>query len=133
MGPKEDIKLIVDGLHGDPFSVLGMHVVGEGTKRALRSGPSFRRPPRPGSSMNGRRRPMRWRRCIRRVSIPSICLERHFPTVSGWRLLKERYRRSSTLTPLARSSRDYDLHLIGEGSHYKKYEKLGAHVIRSAG
>ncbi len=23
---------------------------------------------------------------------------------------------------------DYDLHLIGEGSHYKKYEKLGAHL-----
>ncbi len=24
---------------------------------------------------------------------------------------------------------DYDLHLIGEGTHYKKYEKLGAHVM----
>ena len=23
---------------------------------------------------------------------------------------------------------DYDLHLIGEGTHYKKYEKLGAHI-----
>ncbi|HBG93259.1 MAG TPA: 1,4-alpha-glucan branching enzyme [Nitrospiraceae bacterium] len=24
---------------------------------------------------------------------------------------------------------DFDLHLIGEGSHYKKYEKLGSHVM----
>jgi len=24
---------------------------------------------------------------------------------------------------------DFDLHLMGEGSHYKKYEKLGAHVL----
>src|SRR5512135_180925 len=23
---------------------------------------------------------------------------------------------------------EYDLHLIGEGSHYKKYEKLGSHI-----
>lgn len=28
---------------------------------------------------------------------------------------------------------DYDLHLIGEGSHYKKYEKLGAHFIEIDG
>ena len=28
---------------------------------------------------------------------------------------------------------DYDLHLIGEGTHYLKYEKLGAHVREVAG
>ncbi len=28
---------------------------------------------------------------------------------------------------------DFDLHLIGEGSHYKKYEKLGAHVMEVEG
>ena len=28
---------------------------------------------------------------------------------------------------------DFDLHLIGEGSHYKKYEKLGSHVIEVNG
>lgn len=28
---------------------------------------------------------------------------------------------------------DFDLHLIGEGSHYKKYEKLGAHVMEING
>jgi 1,4-alpha-glucan branching enzyme len=28
---------------------------------------------------------------------------------------------------------DYDLHLIGEGTHYEKYEKLGAHVREVAG
>lgn len=28
---------------------------------------------------------------------------------------------------------DFDLHLIGEGSHYKKYEKLGAHVMEIEG
>ncbi|MDI6801890.1 MAG: 1,4-alpha-glucan branching protein GlgB [Thermodesulfovibrionales bacterium] len=27
---------------------------------------------------------------------------------------------------------DFDLHLIGEGTHYKKYEKLGAHVVEIA-
>ena len=28
---------------------------------------------------------------------------------------------------------DYDLHLFRQGSHYRLYEKLGAHVLRSAG
>ena len=28
---------------------------------------------------------------------------------------------------------DFDLHLIAEGSHYKQYEKLGAHVMRING
>jgi len=28
---------------------------------------------------------------------------------------------------------DFDLHLMGEGTHYKKYEKLGAHVIEVQG
>jgi 1,4-alpha-glucan branching enzyme len=28
---------------------------------------------------------------------------------------------------------EFDLHLIGEGSHYKKYEKLGAHVMEIEG
>jgi 1,4-alpha-glucan branching enzyme len=28
---------------------------------------------------------------------------------------------------------DFDLHLMGEGTHYKKYEKLGAHVIEMQG
>ncbi|HYA32264.1 MAG TPA: 1,4-alpha-glucan branching protein GlgB [Thermodesulfovibrionales bacterium] len=28
---------------------------------------------------------------------------------------------------------DFDLHLIGEGSHYKQYEKLGAHVMEFDG
>jgi 1,4-alpha-glucan branching enzyme len=28
---------------------------------------------------------------------------------------------------------DFDLHLIAEGTHYKKYEKLGAHVIEMEG
>jgi 1,4-alpha-glucan branching enzyme len=28
---------------------------------------------------------------------------------------------------------DYDLHLIGEGTHYKKYEKLGAHITEVSG
>lgn len=28
---------------------------------------------------------------------------------------------------------DFDLHLIGEGSHYKKYEKLGAHLMEING
>jgi 1,4-alpha-glucan branching enzyme len=28
---------------------------------------------------------------------------------------------------------DFDLHLIGEGTHYEKYEKLGAHLLTVAG
>jgi len=28
---------------------------------------------------------------------------------------------------------DYDLHLIGEGTHYRNYEKLGAHIMEIAG
>ncbi len=35
--------------------------------------------------------------------------------------------------PLPQILTDFDLHLLGEGTHYKNYEKLGAHVIEVNG
>ena len=28
---------------------------------------------------------------------------------------------------------DYDLYLLGEGTHYRAYEKMGAHLVEVAG
>ena len=39
----------------------------------------------------------------------------------------------TTMTSTTPFLSDYDLHLLGEGNHYRIYEKLGAHVIEQDG
>src|SRR5260221_11412064 len=42
-------------------------------------------------------------------------------------------KRILMVTSVAPFLTDYDLHLLGEGNHYRIYEKLGAHVIDEDG
>ena len=125
-----EIKAIMGGDHGDPFGVLGPHLVSTDTGPAvavrafLPSTEAARVVPlEPGLSP----------RKMERVH-PEGLFEALFPgsrepfpyrleIVDGRGevfLVDDAYRFPPILS-------DYDLHLLGEGTHYKAYERLGAH------
>ena len=130
-GLQEQISLILRGEHWDPFHVLGPHPVEVAGKKNLAIRVFL-----PGC------REVRVRRLDDpKTSMPMKSLhpegffEALFPGISNpipYRLqgidgegqpfdVKDPYSYSPILN-------DYDLHLIGEGNHYLKYEKLGAHL-----
>ncbi|GAB4483729.1 MAG: 1,4-alpha-glucan branching enzyme [Thermodesulfovibrionales bacterium] len=130
MGIQEHIRKIVSGSHGDVFSFLGMHQTGRAVEvRAFLpeaaeawvvdevSGKQF---PMEGAGRQGfflcrieKAKPFAYR----------IRLRTH---EGEERKFKDPYAFGRILT-------DFDLHLIGEGTHYKKYEKLGAHLTELDG
>ncbi|MGH7278850.1 MAG: 1,4-alpha-glucan branching protein GlgB [Candidatus Rokuibacteriota bacterium] len=123
-----DIEALVTGDHRDPFAVLGPHVVagaGVAVRALLPAADAVRvvpavpgLPPQPMARVH-----------------PEGLFEAVFaghPDVFAYRLeiahdgtrqgeLDDPYRFPPTLS-------DYDLHLLAEGTHYKAYEKLGAHL-----
>lgn len=132
----KEIKRIVQGEHGDPFAVLGPHEVRVGTEPAIavrvflpdvlevRVIPADC--PDGGQSMAlvhsaglfeavfpGRRHPLAYR--LRVTDNDGLVYEAEDP-----------YRFPPALS-------DYDLYLMGEGTHLRNYEKLGAHVTELEG
>ncbi len=132
--PREVVDHLIHANFWDPFSILGSHEVEHEGKaaRAIRAflpeakrawvvvaeeGRHDRsRPARTGSTPTA----------SSRRSSPTTC--EPFPyrlAIEGhdghtWEI-EDPYRFGPVLT-------DFDLHLLGEGTHYKSYEKLGAHV-----
>jgi 1,4-alpha-glucan branching enzyme len=129
---KPIIKAIVRGEHRDPFAVLGPHVV-----------------ERDGHDVVAVRAfvPDAYRVVVvpRAVDVPAQVMTRVHPAglfeavfaerrepflyeveiedgAGAIRRREDPYRFSSTLG-------DLDLHLLGEGTHYRAYEKLGAHLL----
>jgi 1,4-alpha-glucan branching enzyme len=129
--PASDVEALVAGRHPDPFAVLGPHVCREGraTAVAIRAflpgavGAEVR-PGEPGVAP----------REMERLH-PDGIFEATFPRraalfryglavtdASGRvREIEDPYRFPSTLS-------DFDRLLLGEGTHYQAYEKLGAHA-----
>src|SRR5262249_4642799 len=121
------IQSLVAGEHGDPFAVLGPHPTQDGSLsvRALLPGATEvtvlveggalpAQPLKPihadglWEGMIPGRLPIRYR--LRVTYADGHTLE-----------LEDPYRFPSTLS-------GFDLHLLGEGRHYRIYEKLGAHA-----
>ncbi len=131
--PREVIDHLVHANFWDPFSVLGSHRVeasGKSTRVVRAFLPQAERawvvPIRKGSP--GARIPLRrihpdglFESEVSDHADPSpyrLAIENH--EGYSWEA-EDPYRFGPVLT-------DYDLHLLGEGTHYKSYEKLGAHV-----
>ncbi len=124
-----DIQAIVRGEHSDPFAVLGPHRLGAGGGVAIRAFLPFAETARViPLDGDGQPTPMErihadglFEAVIPRASEPFLY---HLETVDArgrnWEF-DDPYRFPSTLS-------DYDLHLLGEGTHYRAYEKLGAHL-----
>jgi 1,4-alpha-glucan branching enzyme len=131
--PPEAIESLVRGEHGDPFAVLGPHVVQAGRQkalvvRALLPGaaeaevvPSGGGPDAPAPEAMA---------CLHLDGLFQAVFSRQrdpFPYCLRWTDAaghvheeEDPYRFPSTLS-------DFDLHLLGEGAHFRSYDKLGAH------
>jgi 1,4-alpha-glucan branching enzyme len=131
--PVEEIDLILQGDHSDPFHILGAHPVQVGGAPAIALRAFL-----PGAAQV-------W--AIKETEVlpfqhlhPDGFFEVVIPGVTEifpYRLrvknadgheweLEDPYRFLPVLS-------DFDLHLLGEGTHYKTYEKLGAHVAEVQG
>jgi 1,4-alpha-glucan branching enzyme len=129
--PPDTIDAVVTGQHGDPFAVLGPHAGREGMVSVRALIPAARavaavmpdgtvsplRAVHPAGfwegEVPGRRLPLAYR--LRVVDDQGQVSE-----------VEDPYRFPPTLSP-------YDLHLLGEGTHYRLFERLGAHPIRHEG
>lgn len=133
MGLKEDIKLIVDGLHGDPFSVLGMHMLGEGDEKGIEVR-AFLPEAEEAWIVDEATQKMHAMEKVHKKGFYAVRLPGEiFPYRIGIKTTEGEISEIVDPYSFGQVLTDYDLHLIGEGSHYKKYEKLGAHVIELGG
>lgn len=127
--PASDVDAIVSGAHGDPFSVLGLHQFGDGfharcflpgaerviavTLAGEEVGELRRRHPDgffEGRVSIGERQPLRY----------------HARVAGGEWDVTDPYTFGPVLGPM-------DDYYIGEGSHLRLFDKLGAHAIEHEG
>jgi 1,4-alpha-glucan branching enzyme len=131
--PADQIQLIIDAAHWDPFQVLGPHADSNGGLSVRAFLPNAREAEVVADGDGGQRFHMR------RIHAAGL-FEAHIPhrpKVFRYRLqftdTAGRVRRLLDPYSFPPLLSDYDLYLIAEGTHYKKYEKLGAHVREVAG
>jgi 1,4-alpha-glucan branching enzyme len=126
------VESLVSGRHGDPFAVLGPHGRGRGNVVIRTLQPDAAKVSVVLGQEPVEEHPMQ-------ALHPAGLWETTVPGRSGltYRLrltnhegqtrdADDPYRFPSTLS-------DYDLHLLGEGTHYRVYDKLGAHPTRLDG
>jgi 1,4-alpha-glucan branching enzyme len=125
----ETIEALVRGEHGDPFSVLGPHPNGGSlvVRAFLPEAREVAVLPAAGSPQ-----PLR---SVHPAGLWEATLAHRGPVPYRLRLtdrdgrlteIEDPYRFPSTLS-------GYDLHLLGEGTHYRMYEKFGAHLATLEG
>jgi 1,4-alpha-glucan branching enzyme len=126
---KEHINLIVNAEHWDPFAVLGAHPKKTGVAvRAFLPDAEEAWVVRNGSDHEMKKlHPAGFFEAIfkEETSVFPYLLKAKDRS-GGVMVFEDPYRFLPVLT-------DFDLHLIGEGTHYKNYEKLGAHIMRVEG
>jgi 1,4-alpha-glucan branching enzyme len=124
------MEAIVNGQHGDPFAVLGPHAGDDGTVTVRAFLPAARAAAvrRPDGAVT----PLRsihpaglWEGAV--PGAPPLAYRLRVVDAQGHVAeIEDPYRFSSTLS-------GYDLHLLGEGTHFRLFERLGAHPIRHEG
>ena len=132
MGIQENIRKIINSSHSDPFSVLGPHVAGDGAHVEIRA---FLPEAREAWVIDERDASRHRMQNLHRFDFFTVDIpgKKPFP----YRLSVRRHdgNEQEFLDPYSFPPvlTDFDLHLIGEGTHYRKYEKLGAHVMEVNG
>ena len=121
--------------NADPFAVLGPHRADDGKTVVIRARHPARARSICGSSTTGGARAdataeattgcSRRNPAARRPDIPDYRLRHHVVTAGSTFEIDDPYRYGRVLT-------DFDLHLFGEGTHHRAFEKLGAHRMSSA-
>jgi 1,4-alpha-glucan branching enzyme len=141
---QEEIEGLVEGRHADPFRILGPHWTGAAGQRSLCIRVFRPNAVETGVIWNGRFEPVTAKQIH-----PAGVFEANFPAgtirpredeaiAPGSYRLRIRFADGAgmeTLDPYAFPPllTDFDLYLSGEGTHYLKYEILGAHVREVAG
>ncbi len=129
-----EIEALVRGEHGDPFAILGPHVTPQGSAGERLCVRAFLPGARGAEVVRvaGGSQPARGRAMARRHPegfFEAVYPGRRDPFPYRLRWIdaagavheeEDPYRLPSTLS-------DFDLYLLGEGAHYRLYEKLGAH------
>ncbi len=122
-----DIAAIVGAYHGDPFRVLGPHLVEENGRRRLEIRAFLPEAKEANVLLDGQIHPMRriaeegfFEAVVGRNEVVPYRLQ--LTEESGaTREIEDPYRFPPWLT-------DFELHLHAEGNYYQSYEKLGAHL-----
>lgn len=131
---KEEIRVLSNGSHGDPFAILGLHTVNVGGKdklvlRCFRpDAKSIDAIPEKGAPISLERVSDEglFEKVFPRKSIAFSYHLKITPYVGNPYELEDAYRFGSLLT-------EFDLQLWGEGNHHHAYRFMGAHITESDG
>jgi 1,4-alpha-glucan branching enzyme len=127
---KEDIKHIVNGEHRDSFSVLGMHEA-DGNMEVRAFLPEAE-DVWVKDNRTGKLYPME-KVHKKGFFLVRLNQKKVFPYMLRIKTYEGKISEFRDPYSFGQVLTDYDLHLIGEGSHYRKYEKLGGHVMEIDG
>jgi len=132
---ERDILLLLRAENRDPFRLLGPHIVEEGEHRRLVVRGFFPGAEQVFVKLEDRSDAIPARR-IRPEGLfeADLPLYPHLPLSPGiyqWRVLDAGRPAHEIRDPYAFAPllSDFDLYLMGEGTHYQKYEKMGAHPV----
>jgi 1,4-alpha-glucan branching enzyme len=131
-----EIEALVRGEHGDPFAVLGPHVLsGAGGNnvviRAFRPGAAAMTVMPVGLGLRDQPMARIHPDGLFEVVIPGR--REAFPYRLRWRDGEGHESEAEDVYRFGSRLSDYDLYLMGEGRHYREYEKLGAHLTEMDG
>jgi 1,4-alpha-glucan branching enzyme len=139
---KEQIKLIVNANHWDPFQVLGNHIIEKTGKKSIAVRAFLPEAEKAWVIIESEVRSQKSE--AKSKSMKKIHKHGFFETIFDDKknVFPYRIRIKShdgiisefndpySFMPVLT---DFDIHLIGEGSHYKTYEKFGSHVMEING
>ena len=128
---KDQLKLIINADHWDPFQVLGNHIIKKDGMKAVAVRAFLPEAAQAWVLDNTTGKVHQMEKIHKAGFFQAVVADKKnvFPyririkTPEG--TISEFHDPYSFLPVMT----DFDLHLIGEGSHYKTYEKLGAHVM----
>ncbi len=132
---KEHIKLIVNAKHWDPFMVLGMHPLEENGRKMIVVR-AFLPHAAKASVIDTNTKKIFEMTLIHKAGFfEVICTDRKNIFKYILRVTTHEGKEYEFYDPYCFLPvlGDFDLHLIGEGTHLNSYEKLGAHIIKHNG
>ena len=129
-----EVALLLRAENRDPFRLLGPHISEDGDWKRLVVRGFFPRASEAFVVIEGDTNPISARRVapegLFEATLPFSPELPISPTRYRWRVREadqpERDLHDTYAFPPLLS--DFDLHLMGEGTHYQKYEKMGAHL-----
>ena len=131
--PVSEVELLSRAEHPDPFRLLGPHIAGEGDAKRLVVRTFLPNATEASVLLEGHANPIPAIKIspegLFEAALPLAPVLPISPSIYRWRIGEAGKVVHEFYDPYAFPAllTDYDLHLMGEGTHYLKYEKMGAH------